>query len=119
MIHILSVLTYLKARLNPSQGSLPAVQPGHLFPTGALVMTHGVHELSEQGRINPATYFERHIRGDWGELCDEEKVSNQFALAAGERLFSSYDLNLDDQQLLWIITEADRSSTTLLLPSEY
>ena len=59
----------------------------------------------------------RHIKGDWGEVCPEDRDSNELALVAGARLFSVYrDRN---GTKFWIITEADRSATTVLLPDDY
>lgn len=88
------------------------------FKTGHLVATIGVDTLVKRGRINPAPYLLRHVSGDWGDIDEAERQQNDAALAAGAgRLFSVYriapDLNL------WIITEGDRSVTTMLLPGEY
>ena len=82
-------------------------------------MTPGVAELAERG-IDHGAYLMRHLAGDWGDLCTEDSAENALALAQGFRLFSSYalpDNPVSDK--LWIITEADRSVTTLLLPVEY
>ena len=88
------------------------------FSPGKIVMTRGVHALFQQGRLNPVAYLHRHLNGDWGDLDDCDKQQNDAALASGEdRLFSSYQVAPSLQ--LWIITEWDRSVTTLLLPSEY
>lgn len=88
------------------------------FSTGLLVMTAGVEELVHQGRFNPNPYLRRHLSGDWGDLDDSDRQQNDAALQSGEdRLFSSYQIAPDLK--LWIITEWDRSVTTLLLPSEY
>jgi hypothetical protein len=88
------------------------------FPAGQLVMTQGVDALVRQGRLNPNTYLRRHFCGDWGDLSDGDWRQNDAALKSGEdRLFSSYQVTPDLK--LWIITEWDRSVTTLLLPSEY
>jgi len=59
----------------------------------------------------------RHIKGDWGDLDDADKEENEFSIQRGLRLLSAYTLK--DGTHIWIITEADRSVTTLLLPSEY
>lgn len=92
--------------------------PRPLFPTGHLVATAGVDALVRQGRLNPSEYLRRHISGDWGDLSDNDRRQNDVALQSGEdRLFSSYQVAPDLK--LWIITEWDRSVTTLLLPSEY
>ena len=88
------------------------------FSPGQVVMTTGVYELVRQGRLNPTPYLLRHLHGDWGDLSDDDRRLNDAALASGEdRLFSSYQVMPDLK--LWIITEWDRSVTTLLLPSEY
>lgn len=88
------------------------------FSPGQTVMTCGVDDLIQQGRLNPVPYLLRHLNGDWGDLDDYDKRQNDAALESGEdRLFSSYQVAPGLQ--LWIITEWDRSVTTLLLPSEY
>ena len=61
-------------------------------------------------------YLARHATGDWGELCAFHRRQNERALRVGERVFSSYDTPAGK---VWIITEADRSVTTILLPEEY
>ena len=88
-----------------------------LFTLGKLVATPGAIELLKQHELSPFDYVTRHWQGDWGDLDAEDVEANQAALQYGTRLFSSY--RIGDQAKLWIITEADRSSTTLLLPSEY
>ena len=89
-----------------------------LFSPGQVFMTTGVDELVRQGRLNPTPYLRRHLHGDWGDLSGDDRRLNDAALASGEdRLFSSYQVMPDLK--LWIITEWDRSVTTLLLPSEY
>ena len=88
------------------------------FASGQVVMTIGVDALVEEGRLNPAPYLYRHLSGDWGDLDDSDRRLNDAALQSGEdRLFSSYEVAPDLK--LWIITEWDRSVTTLLLPDEY
>lgn len=87
------------------------------FRAGQLVMTAGVNDLVQRGALNPAPYLQRHLNGDWGDLCDEDRRSNDAALKNGDRLFSSYRITPDLK--LWIITEWDRSVTTLLLPDKY
>lgn len=92
--------------------SQPRFAPGHV------VMTSGVDALVQQGLLNPAPYLCRHLSGDWGDLDDSDRRQNDAALHSGEqRLFSSY--HVAPHLTLWIITEWDRSVTTLLLPSEY
>ena len=86
-----------------------------LFPPGNVVATPGALGLKEQG-LNLLAYLYRHLTGDWGDLCEEDKAENQFSLQHGFRLLSSYNTPFGK---LWIITEADRSATTFLLPDEY
>jgi len=62
--------------------------------------------------------LKRHVCGDWGDLCKEDKAENEFALKEGNlRIFSAYESN--GLPKIWIITEADRSATTTLFPEEY
>jgi len=84
---------------------------------GALVITRGVSEMMKTQRLNVFHYFGRHIQGDWGDICDEDRKMNEEALISGYRLMSVYDVTADLK--IWIITEADRSVTTILLPEEY
>ena len=92
--------------------------PSRRFAPGQVVMTCGVDDLIQQGQFNPIPYLRRHLGGDWGDLDDSDRRQNDAALKSGEdRLFSSYQVTPGLK--LWIITEWDRSVTTLLLPSEY
>ena len=97
-----------------SMNSLPTIP---LFPAGQIVATPGALALLEQANRSPMEFLSRHLRGDWGDLCEDDKIENELSLRQGFRLMSSYVVN--DKEKLWIITEADRSTTTLLLPSEY
>jgi hypothetical protein len=87
-----------------------------LFALGQIVATPGALELLESAEEAPSEFIVKHVSGDWGEICDEDRELNDAALKEQSRLFSAYTVGNDK---LWIITEADRSSTTLLLPSEY
>lgn len=89
-----------------------------LFRTGNIVATPGALELLRHLDVSALDYLFRHMNGDWGDLDAEDKQANHAALTCGSRIFSSYMLP-DGKNKLWIITEADRSSTTLLLPDEY
>jgi len=91
------------------------------FHLGQLVTTRGVND-----RVADDTQFAklvteslaRHSKGDWGDLCQEDKNENNLAVKAGNlRLLSAYER--DDLPKIWIITEADRSVTTILFPDEY
>jgi hypothetical protein len=88
-----------------------------LFDLGQLVATPGALAALEKSGQNAIGFFSRHVRGDWGELPEEDKTENQFGLERGFRLLSSYRTTAGDK--VWVITEADRSVTTLLLPEEY
>jgi hypothetical protein len=94
--------------------SLPTIP---LFPPGQIVATPGALALLEKANKTPIEFLYRHLRGDWGDdLCQEDKTENELSLKQGFRLLSCYKVMTEK---LWIITEADRSVTTLLLPSEY
>ncbi|MCX8967319.1 plasmid related protein [Erwinia psidii] len=86
------------------------------FPAGRLCVTCGINELIANG-LNLFPLLTRHLNADWGDLCHDDIVLNHQALKEGGRLFSAYQVGSD--LTIWIITEADRSATTLLLPSEY
>ena len=87
-----------------------------LFPLGRLVATPGALDALTQEQI--LTVLRRHANGDWGDMDAEDTASNNRALANGdERIFSSYQLT--PTLKVWVITEWDRSVTTVLLPSEY
>ncbi len=87
------------------------------FPLGQLLMTPGAKAAFEGTGENPFVFLLRHIQGDWGDLSPEDVHENELSLEKGFRLLSAYALS--DQTRIWIITEADRSATTILLPSEY
>jgi hypothetical protein len=67
--------------------------------------------------LDPLPYINRHLNGDWGDLGEADRRSNDEAIRKSDRLFSAYQVN--SHVKIWIITERDRSSTTLLLPDEY
>lgn len=85
------------------------------FEVGRVLMTKGAADRLHREDVFEA--FVRHIDGDWGDVNDEDGNSNQAAIELGERILSSYvDRN---NTKFWIITEADRSATTILLPGDY
>lgn len=86
-----------------------------LFNPGRIVATPGALILAEKG-VNLIDYLKRHLTGDWGDLCEEDKQENQFSINNGFRILSAYKTSSGK---LWIITESDRSATTFLLPDEY
>jgi hypothetical protein len=88
-----------------------------LFALGQLVATPGALAALEKAGQNPMEFLSRHVSGDWGDIPEEDKKENQFSVENGFRLLSSHRTNAGD--VVWVITEADRSHTTLLLPDEY
>lgn len=91
-----------------------------LFPLGTVVATPGALEALEQAGVTPMRLIARHVFGDWGDLCEEDQEANRQAVKHGGRVFSSYVIGSGMcTQKCWLITEADRSSSTLLLPEEY
>jgi hypothetical protein len=92
------------------------IKPMPLFHLGRLLATPGALDLLDRAAVNALTLLERHVTGDWGLVPPEDWRANTAALKHGTRLLSSYEVG---GERLWIITEADRSATTLLLPSEY
>jgi hypothetical protein len=86
------------------------------LPLGRVVATPGALKLLKEADRQPFDYLVRHATGDWGELCAFDRRQNQVALREGLRVLSSYNVSAGR---VWIITEADRSATTILLPEEY
>ena len=88
-----------------------------LFHLGDVVATpQSICVLNESG-ISVQSLLQRHATGDWGDVCEEDRVANNDALQYGDRLLSSYAIS--ENIKIWVITEYDRSVTTILLPSEY
>lgn len=108
-----SLRTVILERVEPAE--MPEKEP--LFPLGDLHATPGALEaLRATGEV-PIAFFDRHVRGDWGDICQDDKVMNHIAIKLGNRILSAYKTSKGIK--LWVITEADRASTTLLLPDEY
>jgi len=90
------------------------------FQLGRLVWTKKINDrIAKDEKFTKFIWrsLKRHAKGDWGELSKEDWKENEFSLNKNLRLFSSYDIGLLEK--IWIITEADRSSTTILFPEEY
>jgi len=87
------------------------------FPVGRVLATAGALRAFAQTGDTPAAFLRRHISGDWGELDAEDRAENERSVTCGFRLLSAYTLT--DGTRIWVITEADRSSTCILLPEEY
>lgn len=88
-----------------------------LLNYGTLVATPLALDELDRANISGLRLVYRHMSGDWGDLDDHDKEANRNALQHGGRLFSSYVLTTGKK--VWIITEADRSATTILCPEEY
>jgi hypothetical protein len=109
-----------KQKLKPFKGVLlmQRTRQQPLFSLGQLVATPGALAALEKAGQTALEFLARHARGDWGELTEDDRKENQLSLERGFRLLSSYRTNAGDTKL-WVITEADRSATTILLPEEY
>jgi len=88
-----------------------------LFKLGQTVATPGALEALGQSMENPVDFLHRHQTGDWGTVDEEDAAENAYSVEHGFRILSAYTLNTGVK--IWVITEADRSSTTILLPDEY
>jgi hypothetical protein len=84
------------------------------FDLGHTVITAHAASRLDRAAVNDA--MRRHVSGDWGELPPEDAAQNEYALIHGERLFSAYG---NGENRFWIITERDRSVTTVLMPEDY
>ncbi|MGZ8182293.1 MAG: hypothetical protein ACXWT1_10070 [Methylobacter sp.] len=93
------------------------IQAKPLLALGQTVATRGALAAMQQLEVSPLALLSRHQRGDWGNLDKEDKQANEQALTCGDRVFSSYQVT--EAVKFWVITEADRSTTTILLPEEY
>ena len=88
------------------------------FSLGRVVATPGAISTMEQFGIDPGSLLARHVTGDWGDLDDEDRTANDEALLYEGRLLSVYGAP-DSDSRIWLITEWDRSVTTLLRPEDY
>lgn len=114
-----------------SAGAAIIYSNGAKFPLGRIGATPGALALLQNTGFSATALISRHVHGDWGDLCGDDRAENDFAITRRLRILSCYRL-VDAERLaatprgrrsslptLWIITEADRSLTTLLRPSEY
>lgn len=90
---------------------------GPRFALGSIVATPGALDAFRAAGDDPMAYLVRHVAGDWGDVDEHDHRENEFSLIHGFRLLSAYTLSSGTK--IWIITEADRSVTTVLLPDEY
>jgi len=86
------------------------------LPLGRVLATPGALKVLRESGGHPFDYLARHATGDWGDICKEDRRENELSLRHGRRVLSSYTLG---EGRIWVITEADRSVTTILLPEEY
>ena len=96
---------------------MPHTKRKPLFDLGSLVATPGALAALEKSGQNAMDFLSRHVTGDWGDIPEEDREVNGLSLVRGLRLVSTYRTTADDK--IWVITEADRSVTTILLPEEY
>jgi len=92
------------------------------FSLGQVVATPGALEALQRASQSAATFLNRHVHADWGDVCEEDRQANDHALRDGSRILSAYHTSLGEK--IWIITEAvddagKRAATTILLPNEY
>lgn len=94
-----------------------ARKPKPLFALGRIFITQGASAALAESGQTPAEFLSRHERGDWGVVGKEDAKENDLSVREGFRILSAYTTRNGEK--LWVITEHDRSATTLLLPSEY
>jgi hypothetical protein len=87
------------------------------FPLGQIFVTPGATDALEEANQSPQEFLRRHARLEQGELSDEDQRENEFSVNKPLRIFSAFKTSKGDR--IWVITEADRSVTTILLPEEY
>lgn len=102
----------LRQNSNPTRPNV-----GARLALGQTFITPGAQEALEISGETPIQFLRRHVSADWGELSEEDVQENELSLREGFRLLSAY--RTAKGQKIWVITEADRSATTILLPSEY
>jgi len=87
------------------------------FPLGRVVATPGALRALEKAEQLPAEFLDRHVNGDWGDVPDADKQENDRSVEQGFRILSAYTTSAGDR--IWVLTEADRSATIIVLPEEY
>jgi hypothetical protein len=90
--------------------------PRPLFPLGQVVATPAALIVLNEAGADVLSLLTRHAWGDWSDMCEEDQAQNRRAVEVGSRVFSSYRVG---ERKIWIITEADRSSTCVLTPGDY
>lgn len=109
-------LTEKDHTLNEKERTHMKEAPG-LFALGRIVATPGALSLLSRHSMSPMQLISRHVRGNWGCLDPDDVTANNDAVSGNDRILSNYPIDGDDR--VWVITERDRSVTTLLLPCEY
>ena len=112
-----SLLPWLSMNLIMRRGSTKMRTVKPFFPLGQIVATPGAIDALMRANQDVQDFLNRHREGDWGDLQNEDKGENEFSLEHGFRILSSYTTAAGEK--LWVITEADRSATMLLLAEEY
>ena len=107
------LLTAVAGTSNP----ITALLTKPLFPLGQVISTPAALKTMRATNVEPLSLLCRHIAGDWGNLDQHDKQLNDLAVKDGSRIFSAY--HIGPKLRIWLITEADRSSTTVLLPDDY
>jgi len=87
------------------------------FALGRVVATPGALRALEKAEQAPDVFLDQHVNGDWGDVPDADKQENEVAVEQGVRILSAYTTSAGDR--IWVLTDADRSVTTILLPHEY
>jgi len=90
---------------------------GPRFELGRITVTPAALAALEASAVPDLLLLAKHVHGDWDELDEQDRLQNELAVLLGLRVLSSYAL--PDGKKIWVITEADRSATTILLPGEY
>ncbi len=88
-----------------------------LFSLGQVVLTVGAREALAESNQQPFEFLARHQSGDYGIICEDDRKENELSLKEGFRILSAYKTSVGEK--IWVITEANRESTTILLPEEY
>jgi hypothetical protein len=88
-----------------------------LFQLGEVYLTIGAREALEESNQSASEFLAKHSTGNWGDVCKEDAEENDFSVKKGFRILSVY--KTDKGEKIWIISEANRESTTILLPEEY
>ena len=110
----------ISAFSGPSENEMPSPSSNQrriLFPLGQIVATPGALELLSRHSLSPMKFIERHATGDWGCICPEDALENERSVNNGYRILSAYEIA--GKHRIWVITEWNRSVTTLLRPEDY